>query len=134
MRLKRANECRFKIGASVRTFFLLACVCSVFSACGTMRMDLATDIQSSGVVAQSFNLKADGAMADALKTSYDPTKLRADGWNVDFKREGDTSVWHLKRDFTASNTWFPQASGPTSTSDPTIDFTVQHDTKIGRHG
>jgi hypothetical protein len=94
--------------------------------CGTARVDLKTDVISPTDVSQELLITADGAFGESLKQSFDPNKMRQDGWTTDLKSQGNGYVLRMNKKLSGSGNWLPASAGDTAsaTSGTNFDFKV----------
>lgn len=68
---------------------LLGFVLLVVSGCGTLQMEIHTKVNSPTEVEQHLSLRATGMLAGAVRDSFKPDQMRAEGFTVSEKQEGD---------------------------------------------
>lgn len=105
---------------------LMAATVSV--SCGTARIDLKTNVLSSGEVDQEVVIRGDGAIGEALKDSFRPEDSRKEGWSADLKSEGNSYVLRMAKRLKKGESLFPPGKSGSSIggagTDPKFDFTV----------
>ena len=62
---------------------------AVLIACGTVQMTFHTDVKSPDEVEQSMSLRVDGELAKSMKGGFDAEKMKAEGWTISEKTEGE---------------------------------------------
>lgn len=77
-------------------------------------------------IGREHRATADGALGNAVMQSFNPNKMRQDGWTTDLKSQGSSTVLRMSKKLTGSGTWPPSSGGATAstTSDTKFDFKV----------
>ncbi len=123
--IRKHGSSRLDIQLSRRLATVLAATAAlviVVSGCGTARVDLKTDVVSPQEVNQELLITADGAVGDSLRQSFDPEKMRQDGWTTDLKSQGNGYVLRMSKKLTGSGSWLPASTGATSSTTSAAKF------------
>lgn len=94
----------------------------LLAGCGTLDMQLETDVRTSGNYTQKVIITATGALGESLVTEGGADEMTADGWQVTQTQSGDTVTLTASKDFSPDDPFFlPDATGTEATS-PVLDI------------
>ncbi|MDV2989052.1 MAG: hypothetical protein P3T54_02670 [Dehalogenimonas sp.] len=98
----------------------------LLAGCGTLDMQLETDVKASGDYTQKVVINATGAIGASLVTEGGADELTGDGWQVSQTQSGDTVTLTASKDFSPDDPFFlPDATG-TETASPVLDIQRQN--------
>lgn len=99
---------------------------AVLAGCGTLDMQLETDVKASGDYTQRVIITATGAIGESMATEDTPEEMTAEGWEVNRTVSGDTVTLTASKDFSADDPFFlPDATG-TDAGSPALDIREQN--------
>jgi hypothetical protein len=96
----------------------------LLAGCGTLDMQLQTDVKASGNYTQSVVITATGALAENFDAVEDVNAMTEEGWEVSTTRSGDAVTLSAVKDFTPEDAFFlPDSTG---TESPVLDIERQN--------
>ena len=98
----------------------------LLAGCGTLDMQLQTDVKASGDYTQSVVITATGAFAKSFDGTEDMADMTGEGWEVSTSRSGDSVTVSAVKDFTPDDPFFLPDSTGTDTASPVLDIERQN--------